>query len=298
MLQVEGRYGNPKKKGETEVKKLTAVLLVVAVLLCIFAVPVQAVKPPNNPAGAQKVAWNLSADVMPVPPYGSRDIPGSDTASKLIMNQPNGNTEVTITGPMNGLNPNTTYTVYLSKDYTPYVPLDVTGTYTWLVLGTYHHDLVISTQNPDGTFSGTGGYPAGNSPYTSPGQTSEIITGQVTGNQITFTTTYLGPYGTGYSATASGTIATDGSISGTSPWEWHTTSGSATLASGSTGWPGLLTTTVQPFTFTTDADGAGSWHINLVDSDFSGPGTYTLSVWINGAGRTILISDNFEVTID
>jgi len=256
------------------------------------------VKPTGNLAGAEEVAWNLSADVMPVPKYGSRDIPGSDTASKLIVNQPNGAVEVTMTGVMNGLNPNTTYTVYLSKGYTPYVPLDVTGTYTWLVLSTYHHDLVITTQNPDGTFSGTGGYPAGSSPYTAAGQTPEIITGQVTGNQITFITTYLGPYNPGYSVTVIGTIASDGSMSGTSPWEWHTTSGAATLASGSTGWPGLFTSTVPAFTFTTDEFGAESWHINLRDSDFPGAGTYTLSVWINEAGLTMLISDTFNVIVD
>ncbi|KPJ55005.1 hypothetical protein AMJ47_03030 [Parcubacteria bacterium DG_72] len=104
---------------------------------------------------------------------------------------------------------------------------DVTGTYTWLVLGTYSHDLVIGTQNADGTFLGTGGYPSGSSPYTNPGQTPETITGQVTGDQITFTTTYAGPYNPGYSVTVSGTIASDGTMSGNSPWEWHTTSGAA-----------------------------------------------------------------------
>ena len=256
------------------------------------------VKPTGNLAGAEEVAWNLSAGVMPVPPYGSDDIPDSDTASKLIVNQPNGAVEVTITGAMNGLNPNETYTVFLSKGYTKYTPFNIKGTYKWLVLGTYEHDMIIDTQNPDGTFSGTGGYPAGSSPYTLSGQTSETITGQVMGNQIdiTFTTTYLGPYNPGYSATVSGIIASDGSMSGTSPWEWHTTFGNVTLASGSTGWPGLFTSTVQPFTFNTDAYGSGSWHINLRNSDFPGTGIYTLSVWINNG--TILISDNFEVVVD
>jgi hypothetical protein len=104
------------------------------------------------------------------------------------------------------------------------------GTYTWLVLGTYSHDMVIAAQNPDGTFSGTGGYPAGGSPYSDPGQTSETITaGQVTGNSVTFTTTYNGPYNQGYSVAVSGIIAADGSMSGTSPWEWHTTSGAALM---------------------------------------------------------------------
>lgn len=277
-------------------KKTISLLFVVVLLIAIGASPVLAAKPAGNLAGAEKVPWNLSAAVMPVPPYGSLDIPGSDTASKLIVNQPNGNIEVAITGAMNGLNPNTTYTVYLSKGYTPYAPLDVTGAYKWLVLDTYHHDLVITTQNPDGTFSGTGGYPAGSSPYTAAGQTPEIITGQAIGNQITFTTTYLGPYNPGYSVTVSGTIATDGSISGNSPWEWHTTSGAATLASGSTGWPGLFTSTVPSFTFVTDEYGAGSWHVNLTDADLSGEGTFDLSVWINEAGLTMLISDTFQVT--
>jgi len=257
------------------------------------------VKPTGNLAGAEEVAWNLSAGVMPVPPYGSDDIPDSDTASKLIVNQPNGAVEVTMTGVMKGLNPNTTYTVYLSKDYTKYTPMSILGTYKWLVLSTYEHDMVIDTQNPDGTFSGTGCWPAGSSPYpytAPPAETTEIITGQVTGNQITFTTTYGGPYNTGYTANVSGTIASDGTMSGNIPWEWHTTDGHVTLASGSTGWPGLFTSTIPKFTFTTDEFGAGSWHVNLRDSDFPGPGTYTLSVWINN--ETILISDNFEVVVD
>ena len=254
---------------------------------------------PEGLGGAQTYAWYLSADVMPVPPYGSGDIEGSDTASKLIVNQPNGAVEVTVTGVMNGLAPNTTYTVYLSKEYIKYTPFNIEGIYKWLVLSTYEHDMIIDTQNPDGTFSGTGGYPAGSSPYTSSGQTPETITGQVMGNQIdiTFTTTYLGPYNPGYTVTVSGTIDLDGSMSGNSPWEWHTTDGNVTLASGSTGWPGLFTSTVQPFTFVTDADGSGSWHINLRDIDFDeGPGDYTLSVWINNG--TILISDNFQVVVE
>jgi hypothetical protein len=89
--------------------------------------------------------------------------------------------------------------------------------------------MVITTQNPDGTFSGAGGYPAGSAPYTAVGQTPETITGQVTGNTITFTTTYTGPFNPGYSVTVSGTIAPDGSMSGATPFEWHTTSGNATL---------------------------------------------------------------------
>jgi len=277
--------------------KTKVILLgVIAVTLLTLAGTAFAAKPTSNLAGAQKYSWHLSGDVMPVPPYGSLDIPGSDTASKLIVNQPNGKVQATITGVMNGLNPNTEYTVYLSNGYTPYVSTNVVGTYKWLVLGTYEHDLVITTQNPDGTFSGTGGYPTGHNPYNLPGETTETITGQFVGDQISFTTTYAGLYNPGYSVTVSGTIAPDGTMSGTSPWEWHTTAGHATLASGSTGWSGLFTSTVQPFTFTTDGTGSGSWHVNLRAGDFSGSGQKSLSVWINGAGATILVSDNFQVT--
>ena len=80
-------------------------------------------------------------------------------------------------------------------------------------------------------------------------------------------------------------------------WEWHTTEGNVTLESRSTGWPGLFTSTLQLFTFTADEFGAGSWHVNLGDSNFDGPGGYTLSVWIN-LGKTILISDNFTVVVE
>jgi hypothetical protein len=48
----------------------------------------------------------------------------------------------------------------------------------------------------------------------------------------------------------------------------------------------------------TDENGAGSWHLNLRNSDFPELGTYALSVWINEAGRTVLISDNFDVVVD
>ncbi len=108
------------------------------------------------------------------------------------------------------------------------VTWNVKGTYIWSVFGVYFHDITITTQNPDGTFSGTGGYPASSSPYTAAGQTTETITGQVTGNTITLTTTYDGPYNTGYTVTATGTIDSDGTISGTLPWEWSLTGGSAT----------------------------------------------------------------------
>src|SRR3989344_9285381 len=104
-------------------------LLISGILLVsVFALTggVYAAKPAGNYAGAVTYAWHLSGDVMPVPPYGSLDIPGSDTASKLIFNQPNGKVSAMVTGVMNGLHPDTTYTVYLSNSYTPYVPTNIT----------------------------------------------------------------------------------------------------------------------------------------------------------------------------
>lgn len=267
-------------------KKILTLGIIFLSLLAITGT-IFAAKPADNEAGAQKYNWHLSGDVMPVPPYGSADIIGSDTASKLIVNRPNGEVEAIVTGIMKGLNPNTTYTVYLSKPYTPYASANIIGTYRWLVLGNYSHDLVIDVQNSDGTFSGYGGYPAGSNPYTSPGQTPETITGTVTGNNITFTTTYAGPYNPGYTATVYGKINPDGSMSGTSPWEWHTTSGRATPVSGSTGWPGFLPG-MEAFTFTTNEEGVATWHYNFREP------VEVFSIWINGGGKTILISDNIN----
>jgi len=109
---------------------------------------------------------------------------------------------------------------------------NMVGTYQWLVLDTYAHDVIITTQNLDGTFSGTGRYPVGDSPYTGLGQTSETITGYVIGNDITFTTTYTGPYNPGYTVTVTGTIAPDGVVSGTSPWPWQFNIGTAKAVGG------------------------------------------------------------------
>ncbi|MDP2708544.1 MAG: hypothetical protein Q8O93_00615 [bacterium] len=271
-------------------KKILITTITISALLLSTAA--FAAKPADNHAGAQKVAWNLSAAVMPAPPYGSLDLPGSDTASKLIVNQSNGKAQAMLIGMMNNLNPDTTYTVYLSNGYEKHSPLNLVGSYRWLILGTYEHDLIITEQNPDGTFTGTGGYPAGASTYL----TTETITGQITGNQISFTATYLGPYNPGYTASVSGTIAPDGTMSGSSPWEWHTTSGQAAMASGSTGWPGMFDG-LAPLTFTTDETGSGDWHANLKDLDLPA-GDYNLSVWINETGLTMLISDPFSITLN
>ena len=256
-------------------------------------------KPAGNP-GAQTYDWHLSADVMPVPPYGSMDIPGSDTASKLIVNQPNGNTEVTITGVMNGLNPNTTYTVILSNEYTPYV---YTG---WNVDGAYVINVEYLNVNYPETLilTQSGIEITGVSLDTiPPGSFFAVYAGTVNGNVID-----IYAHKGSLVVHMSGTIAADGSMSGdwadelpgTRSGAWTTTSGAAVEThTGDTGWS-LAFYSYPRFTFLTDADGAGSWHLNLRDENFNGAGEYTLSVWINvnEPWKTILISDNFDVTVD
>ena len=277
--------------------KLLALSLTIAALL--FVTPVLAVKPAGNLASAEKIDWNLSGAVMPSPPWGLHDITGSDTSSKLIVNQPMGNTIVTLTGAMNGLDPNTVYTVYVSKGWTTTQVWSVTG--TWVIAvnnGAFLHDYTFTmTSLWDGTFMGVGGYPASGPPYT---YDEIVINGQITGNTITFTAVYYNPIThlpTGYSWTGTGTIDINGYlVSGTGTsgvYEWHSTSGHANYFPG---YPGLFNS-LGTFTFTTDEYGAGSWHINLVDSNFPLPGIYTLSVWINSPfPATVLISNNFDVT--
>ena len=263
------------------------------------------VKPAGNLAGAEEVPWNLSRAVMPAPPYGLSDILGSDTASKLIVNQPNGAVEVTITGAMNDLTPNTTYTVCLAKEYIPFIGWDLVdkwGLQFYLngVAGNAH-DIIIESQQPDGTFLGIGRYPAGGPPYNS--TYDQIITGTVTSGLVTFFSDYEN---SSYWYAVTGKISAHGKMmSGTWIDEHGNTGtfsslyGAATSIGGGATWcPGLFTSTVPKFTFTTDIYGSGGWHINLRDSDFVKTGINILSVLINKPGATILISDNFEVVVD
>jgi hypothetical protein len=260
-------------------------------------------------AGAVKVPWNLSANVMPVPPdglYGTQDIQGSDTASKLIVNQPMGTTQVAITGAMNGLAPNTTYTVYLSNGYTPYHDTGWNVKGNWILSfeyqgGHYAHGATFNQTND--TIDGVnGGYPAGG-PFS---YTWDIMNGSISANAINYTAVFTGsPDATGTIWHVTGTIDADGSMSGT--WDdnymggnrtgtWASTSGAAVKThTGDSGWTGLFTSTIQPFTFVTDTYGAGSWHVNLRDADLPGTGVLYMSVWINNGG-TLLISDTFTVT--
>ena len=259
----------------------------VAVALVLFVTPVFAVKPTANLPGAVTYGWHLSGSVMPVPPYGSSDIPGSDTASKLIVNQPNGNTEVAITGVMNGLNPNTTYTVYLAKPYTKYTAANVTGitgfNFEWQG-SNYVHSANLNQTKSDVT--GDGGYPAGG-PYT---YAWTITNGYVSGNHLHLVMDYM--KGANCTMTMDGDINSPGNITN-GTW---TSLGRATQYSGTTWFPSYFTSTIPSFTFTTDEFGSGSWHVNVKDADLAGLiSPYMLSVWINGGGATILVSDNFTV---
>ena len=261
---------------------------------------------PEGLGGAQTYAWHLSGAVMPVPPYGSKDILGSDTASKLIVNQPNGAVEVTITGVMNGLDPNKTYTVYLSKPYTPYVFTGWSIEGNWIFRGMYYggeydHDYTLIHNIGEVTFTGTGGYPASGPPYS----ITETVTGTIDAIGGTIILFYTDYDNSSYWAKATGTINPDGTITGT--WGntsqgyghlWYSISGNAVKTHTGDDWHTGLFYNQQTFTFMTDADGSGSWHINLRDSDFPTPDTYALSVWINQPGATILISDNFEVIVE
>jgi len=151
----------------------------------VIAIPAGSLKSFSGLKAYEDIAWHLSGDVGPVPPYGSGDIPGSDTHSKLSVHQADGNSELALIGAMNGLEPTTIYTVLVSKGY--------------------------------------------------------------------FATPVY--------------------------------------------WPGLLTISLPSFTFTTDRYGTGIWHIQVSDTDFEGPGTYAVSVWINSPGRTVLISNTFMIQV-
>lgn len=109
-----------------------------------------------------------------------------------------------------------------------YGPWNVTGDWvlTFVYGGNWNHDIHITTQNPDGTFNGTGGYPAGG-PYS----ITETISGTVSDNNITIHSVYAGSV---YTYDAVGTIAADGSMSGTlttnasQSGSWSAPAGSAT----------------------------------------------------------------------
>ncbi len=270
--------------------KKTLLSATVAIAILAITGNAFAAKPADNQAGAQKYAWHLSGDVMPSPPWGLADIIGSDTESKLIVNKPNGKVNATITGVMNGLNPNTIYTVYPSKMWSSTEKWNAEGDWklTFVYSGrNYNHTMNISSQNMQtGVFTGSGVSMEG-IPWT-------IQAGsKITGDTITLILKYNG---SSYTVTANGTINENGEIVSGS-WSsstgqagsWGSTEGNAVKEDVGNGYPGLLSGQ-STFTFTTDEFGSGSWHLNLKDSPISG-----FSIWINGAGRTVLISDNVSL---
>jgi len=281
-------------------KKLIAGLVTLAMLLLVVA-PTLAVKPSSNLVGAEKIPWYLSGDVMPVPPWGLSDIPDSDTASKLIVNQSNGNVEVAITGVMNGLNPNSTYQVFPSNAWSTSEKWGIVGDWSlrFMYGGAYDHEMTVTFQNMHtGEFTGTGHY------IPTPTTTWDIQgTSGVVGDTITLDLIYTGN-NPGYTVHAVGTIDSGGYIvngtwssSASQSGEWSSFDGKATKETVGNGYPGLFAGQTM-FTFITDEFGHGSWHFNLKNADFPASGTYDLSVWINRPGATILVSDNFQVVVD
>ena len=286
-------------------KKIFSIILGISLvfglsLLTFFNSTVEAAKPASNLAGSEKVEWNLSADVMPSPPYGRYDIPGSEIKSKLLVNQPNGNTEVSLTGVMKDLSPNSTYKVYLSKKYTSYKELgwDVIGDWT-INIQIGNDDVLehLTLHSSDDKITGELFLPGGTSVWV-------IDSVEVNGNNIILT----GHYDTNLNMQIefTGKISSDGTMSG--DWEdtngplqrsgtWAINEKAEKIIEGNTGWTGLFTSSIQPFQFMTDEYGSGSWHINIKDEDYSQEGDKALSVWINSGG-TLLISDVFHVIFE
>jgi hypothetical protein len=106
----------------------------------------------------------------------------------------------------------------------------VTGDWTFMLFdGLYQHDLSLE-QDADGAITGTGALMAGDPP--APAQ-NVTVTGNLTDDTITLTLVY--PDSGGFSFTIEGTIADDGTLSGTCPelfWSWSSTSGAAQEAGG------------------------------------------------------------------
>lgn len=292
-------------------KKLFSIVLGLSLVLG-FAGIVSAKGLDEHFAKGEKVDWNLSGAVMPVPPYGSIDIPSSDTKSKLTVNQPRCDTKTKINGEMKGLNPSTIYTVYLSNGYIPYKDTGWNVGGSWISVHEFEGNIYKHANNivqaPDGTLTGNGGWDGtqNDNPISTP-NTWVIDSGSlVSGNTIHLNYHYTTVETCAFNGYVDAVIATDGSMTGT--WHddcnggrtgtWNSASGIAVKThTGDMGWPNFFTSTVPAFTFTTNRMGMGNWHLNLGKKDFPAAGTYTLSAWINGGGATILISDNFKVVV-
>lgn len=271
------------------------------VLTFAFVTSVLAVKPVDKLEGAIDVPWNLSGDVMPLP-WGLQDITGSDTSSKLVVNQPNGNSvEIAVTGIMNGLSPNTLYQVFTSNPWSNCDKWNVVGNdweLTFMYSGnSYNHHMNVTEQNMyTGYFVGDGFSNTDTNVWTI------LNTSRVVGDEIYLDLVYTS--NTSYKVYAKANIA-DGKIVG-GTWTsssnqtgtWYSTAGTAETEEVGCGYPGLFWNQ-EIFTFVTDENGHASWHFNLTDEDFPRTGeTFEMSIWVNKPGATILISDNFSVEVE
>lgn len=143
--------------------------------------------------------------------------------------------------------------------------VSMTGSYVFTLSyggGNYPHDINLIQSGTN--LTGTGGYPAGDPNAYS---IHETITGTVTGNTFTFTSTYTE---TGYSFTVNGTINTNGTLTVT---DWSSNAGQ----SGTNDWA----VSGKTHTVTTcSAKGTFTY------SDVNGS-TYTVKVmYINVSGNT------------
>ncbi|MCX6654114.1 MAG: hypothetical protein NTY03_03220 [Candidatus Bathyarchaeota archaeon] len=237
------------------------------------------VKQNRNEEGAIKVDWATTTSA----------VQSFDKACKLIVNRPNGHVITTITGIMRGLKPSTMYTACIIDGHTISTGWSMTGTWTRNVVysGTTYTHSYTTTQSGN-TYTGTGRKPA-----TGTIEATESVTGTITGNHLTFKSTYL-TGDPGYIQDAVGTIAQDGSITGT--WTdndsrsgtWTAPAGSA-KPTGTT--PSTNSLTAPTVSFKTNPVGNANFHINLHRNDFGSDGEHNISLLIKEGEHAIQISD-------
>lgn len=80
--------------------------------------------------------------------------------------------------------------------------------YTIMVLGTYQHDFIVTTSPCDGSLTITGSTPVSSGYYT-----IETVAGTLSAGVISFSSTYAGPYNTGYTWSGSFPVG-GGALSG------------------------------------------------------------------------------------
>lgn len=313
--------------GGKSMKKLLIILLVLTFLISV-AVPVMAAKPTSlpdkanakakvnfnkmltkqvrkghldpNDYGFEEYSFRLAGDVIDSTDYELADIPGSDFDSKLLVNQPNGESVAVVTGVMKGLTEGV-YTAYISRVYIETEePWYVKTEEQWNVIGdyeydfvttneTYPHTLTIATQE-NGLLSGTGSNTAG--------AITETVNGTIVGDVVTLNVVYDDPANYNFDAVLE--IDEFGILSGSALQGTNTigkidfTSGNAVTEVTSSTWTGALSSTIEPIEFLVDKNGNGSFTVVIIPEDVEFLGEdVEFSVWItNNNGVTILISDD------